>query len=57
MRNMLDRIYDRRRRLGHRDDEDVPGLNERIERELVRDDEDKIVRGHEDGRRSATTGY
>lgn len=39
MNNMLDRIYAARRRMGHRDDEDVPGLNERIERQLVREDE------------------
>lgn len=57
MRNMLDRIYERRRRMGHRDNEDVPGLNERIERDLVREDESAVVRQHGDGRRSDITGY
>lgn len=57
MRNMLDRIYERRRRMGHRDDEDIPGLNERIEREFVREDEAVVVRQYDDGRRSPTTGY
>ncbi len=59
MRNMLDRVYDRRRRLGiHDDDKQAPAdLNARIERELQREDEAAAVRNHADGRRSETTGY
>lgn len=57
MNNMQDRVYDRRRRMGYRDNEAQPGLNERIERQLVREDEQAVIRQHSDGRRSDITGY
>ena len=54
MRNMLDRIRERRARLG-RDGDSV--TDEQIERQLVREDEQAVIRQHSDGRRSETTGY
>ena len=58
MRTMQDRVWERRRRMGIRDnDNEDPGLNARIERELAREDEEAVMRQHSDGRRSETTGY
>lgn len=41
---MEERVYDRRRHYGYRDDIEITGLNERIEQELRREDYFRMAR-------------
>lgn len=57
MRNMLDRVRERRMQTPVQPGEDPRTLNERIERDIVREDEQANIRQIADGRRNETTGY
>lgn len=56
MRDMQDRVYQRRRQYARLDPKNIPTGYE-IEAELQREDEAAVVRTYDDGRRSGTTGY